>query len=96
MRGCRSHGFAQRAYRPHILLSIRPRQAPGLGRVFAMEGVSFLPRAVDRAQTADRWRLWQRLRGHPETGVPDAEVWFFRAGAAAGARPGGRVPEPVE
>lgn len=55
VRGCRSHGFAQRAYRSHILLSVRPRQAPGLGRMFTMEGVSLLPCAVDRAQTADRW-----------------------------------------
>lgn len=93
VRGCRSHGFAERAYRSHILLSVRPRQAPGLGRLFTMEGVSLLPRVVDRTQTTNRWWVQRRrLRRDSETGVLNVEVRVLRAGAAAGTRTGGRLP----
>lgn len=100
----RGLGVTQRAHRAHLLLPVGAGQAAGLGRVRALEGVSVLPRAVERAQTALRYRDRNRIRsgtgigvrirtggGHPEARVPYAKVRLLRARAAAGVRPTGRV-----
>lgn len=90
----RSLGATQRAYRSHILLPVGPRQAPGLGRMLSLEGVSLLPCAVDGAQAARRWRNQRRriwIRTNPAIRVPHAQVRFVRAGAAAGVCPAGRL-----
>ncbi len=99
----RSLGVTQRAYRSHILLPVGPRQAPGLGRMLSLEGVSLLPCAVDGAQAARRWRNQRRriwIRTNPAIRVPHAQVRFVRAGAAAGvcpaaARSGSRRERPA-
>lgn len=76
--GGRRRVAAQRTHRAHLLLPAAARPAAGLGLLLALARVPLLPGAVAPAPP-----LPPRLaRGAAAPGVPHAQVWLVRAGAA--------------